>query len=167
VITFGYNLVPNGGGLGPSGVPSLTSPFSGVPTPTISFSELALDPVTWDILLPVQILQGPPAVIQKVRQRFRFFKGEWFLDQRLGIPFLQAIFIKSPSQLLVNAIFQQVLAGTPGVASVTSFSSSLDRPSRTLTVDFVAPLVDGSQVVAQAEPFIIGIAAQSSQQSPG
>lgn len=163
MISFGYTLISGGT---PPGVPSLTSPFSGVPTPSIAFSEIALNPLTWDILLPVQILRGADAVVQKIRQRFRFFKGEWFLDQRLGIPFLTAIFIKAPSQILINTIFQQVLTGTPGVASVTSFDASLDRVTRTLTVNFTAVLVDGTQVIAQAEPFIINISSASTQQSP-
>lgn len=139
--------------------------FSGVPISSITFSTLALDPVTWDLVLPVRILQGPDAVIQKIKQRFRFFKGEWFLDQRLGIPFLQTVFVKAPSLILISAIFQQVLLGTPGVASVTSFSATLDGQTRTLTADFVAVLVDGTTVTAQAEPFIISISGASTQQA--
>lgn len=138
------------------GTPNLAGPFSGVPAPSIAFSELAMDPITGDLAFPPYIVRGPDAVLQKIRQRFKFFRGEWFLDQNLGVPYLQSIFVKGPNRVLIDAIFNEVLSGTPGVASVASFSSSLDLPSRTLTVNFQLTLVDGTTVVAQAEPFILG-----------
>lgn len=136
--------------------PNLTGPFSGLGLPSITFSELATNPTTGDLAFPPYIVRGPDAILQKIRQRFKFFKGEWFLDQRLGVPYLQSIFIKAPNQIFIDAVFSAVLSGTPGVASVASFSSSLDRPSRTLTVNFQVQLVDGTTVTAQAEPFILG-----------
>lgn len=153
MITFGFTLVTGTSG---GGVPNLTSPFSGLAVPSIAFSELATDPTTGDLAFPPYIVRGPDAVVQKIRQRFKFFKGEWFLDQRLGVPYLQSIFIKAPNQIFIDAVFSSVLLGTPGVASIASFSSSLDRLSRTLTVDFQVTLVDGTTVTAQAEPFILG-----------
>lgn len=140
----------------PGQTPNLAGPYSGLAAPGIAFSELAMDPTTGDLVFPPYIVTGADAVVQKIRQRFKFFKGEWFLDQRLGVPFLQSIFIKSPDQIFINAVFSSVLLGTPGVASIASFSSSLDRLFRTLTVDFQATLVDGTTVIAQAEPFILG-----------
>jgi hypothetical protein len=156
VITFSFPLISGGPSSGGGTGSLLTSQFSGLPSPTIAFSELAIDPVTGDLAMPPYIVKGADAVVQKMRQRFRMFKGEWFLDLRLGVPYLQSIFIKNPSQVLINTIFTKVLTGTPGVSSVASFNGTLDRATRALVSDFQAVLVDGTSVIAQAEPFIIG-----------
>lgn len=140
----------------PGQLPNLTGPFSGLGLQGIAFSELAMDPVTGDLAIPVHVVTGADAVIQKYRQRVRFFRGEWFLDQRLGVTYLQTIFIKAPNQIFVDAVFRAVLEGTPGVATVDAFSTILDRPTRTLFQDFQAHLVDGSTVISQASPFILG-----------
>ncbi len=131
-------------------------PYSGIPTAVIALSAWALDPATGDLALPITLLFGADAVLQKIRSRFRFFKGEWFLDTRLGVPYLQIVLVKNPDLILINAIFSKVLATTPGVASVDSFTCLLDRPTRTLTCTFQITLSDGTKVIAQAEPFIIG-----------
>lgn len=153
MITFSYNLLSGGIGGGSSPV---TSPYSGIPTPVIAFSTLALDPATGSLAIPVRILRGPDACIQKLRSRFRLFKGEWFLDQRIGIPYKQKILVKNPDPVLINAIFRKVILGTPGFASLDSFDAQkLDRARRELTVNFQATLVDGTTVIAQAEPFLV------------
>jgi len=130
---------------------------TGTPDVTINdLAELALDPVSGDIAFPPYILTGPLCVIQRIRVRFRFFLGEWFLDQRLGIPYFQDILIKNPDPTLISAIFRQVLLTTPGVLRVDAFTATLDAPTRVLTVNFQATLTDGSTIItAQAEPFII------------
>jgi hypothetical protein len=125
-------------------------------TQELQYAELALDPTTGDVLLPIQIIRGAEAVAQRIRVRFRFFLGEWFLDTRLGVPYYRDILIKNPDSILIGFIFRQVLLTTPGVKSVASFSASLERATRTLTVTFEAQLEDGTELRAVAEPFIIG-----------
>jgi hypothetical protein len=120
-------------------------------------AELELDRTTNDIKLPPRIIRGAEAVAQRVRVRFRWFLGEWFLDQRQGVPYYRDILVKNPDRILITFIFRQVLLGTPGVKSVANFRADLDRATRTLTVDFeAAVLTDGSILTARAEPFIIG-----------
>lgn len=126
-----------------------------VPGGPYQFSTLEIDTATWDIKLPINILKGAPAVVQKVRIRFKFFLGEWFLDTRLGVPYFQNILIKNPDPSVISAIFKKVLRTTPGVTAVRTFDATLDRVARRLTVDFLAVLDDGSVAIAQAEPFII------------
>lgn len=126
------------------------------PPPELPYVDLALDPATWDVTFPPRWLKGPDAVIQRVKVRFRFFLGEWFLDQRLGVPYYRDVLIKNPDTLLISSIFREVLLTTPGVKSVEYFKADLDRQTRKLSVDFLAHLSDGSTIVAQAQPFIIG-----------
>lgn len=119
-------------------------------------ADIALDPATNDIEIPLRILKGAPCVIQRIRVRFRFFLGEWFLDQRLGVPYFQDILVKSPDPILISAVFRKVLLGTPGVLHVDAFSANLDRLTRVLTVNFQATLVDSTtSITALNEPFIL------------
>lgn len=121
----------------------------------LPYVELALDPATGDIAFPPRWLRGGEAVAQRVRVRFKFFAGEWFLDRRLGVPYYRDILIKNPDRLVVSAVFRKVLTLTLGVQKVNAFSAVLETLTRTLTADFDASLSDGTKIVATAEPFIL------------
>lgn len=122
----------------------------------LQIAELALNPSTGDLALPVRILHGADAVAQRVRVRFRWFLGEWFLDRRQGVPYIESILVKNPDPILITFIFRKVLLLTPGVKSVKTFHASLDRPTRHLTVTFEAVLNDDSIMTFNKEEFIIG-----------
>lgn len=154
MFTWSYNL--EGGDTPTPPAPSSGGAFSGVVVPALPYAELALDPDTWDLALPPRILRGEDAVIQRIRVRFKFFRSEWFLDTRQGIPYREQIFIKNPNPVVISFIFRRVLLSTPGVASVTSFTASLDSETRKLTATFEAKLVDGTVLRAVDEPFIVG-----------
>lgn len=126
-----------------------------IPTKELPYKELYLDPATWDVAFPVRFVTGPDAVLQRIRVRFRFFLGEWFLDQRLGIPYYRDILIKNPDILLITTIFRRVLTSTPGVERVPKFKAQLLTAERKLLCDFVAILSNGSKIIVQAEPFIL------------
>lgn len=114
-----------------------------------------LDPATWDLVVPLRILRGAPAVVQRIRCRFRFWFGEWFLDTRLGVPYRERVLLKNPDTNLISALFRDVLVTTPGVRAVETFRAELDASRRFLSCDFLAYLVDGAQVVSQGEPFVV------------
>jgi hypothetical protein len=122
----------------------------------LPYAELGLNEDTGDIGNQPTILTGVAAILQRIRVRFRFFLGEWFLDQSLGVPYYRDVLVKNPDQLVISTIFRRILLTTPGVKSVPRFVANLDRETRTLSVDFVAVLDNGSKIVAQAEPFRIG-----------
>lgn len=121
----------------------------------MTYSAFALDPVTHDLEMPVRILRGSEAIAQRVRVRFRWWLYEWFLDRRTGVPYLESILVKSPDPVLISGIFRKVLLTTPGVSRVDTFSTSLDANTRTLSVDFVAVLDDGSNLAVSNSAFII------------
>jgi hypothetical protein len=117
--------------------------------------ELALNPATGDVAIPPRLIYGVEAIAQRIRVRFEWFLGEWFLDTRQGVPYYRDILIKNPDPILITFIFRRVLLSTPGVKSVSSFRAVLDKVTRTLTVDFEATADDGNILTAVAEPFII------------
>lgn len=88
--------------------------------------DLALDPVTGDLMLPVQLVYGASYTRQAVQIRLRFFLGEWFLDQSAGIPYYEQIFIKQQNaKAKIDAIFKAAIVGTPTIQSLQSFTSQL------------------------------------------
>ncbi len=126
------------------------------PTVTLAYAEWALDPATGDYAIPMALLHGVEAVLQRMRVRCRFFKGEWFLDTRIGVPYFDAILIKNPDTRVIETIFREVFLGTPGVARVPRMQAAVNAAERKGIISFEAVLEDGTIIRANAEPFIIG-----------
>lgn len=121
----------------------------------MSYATYKLDTASGDLVTPLTIIRGSDAIMQRIRIRFKWFLGEWFLDQRQGVPYFTEVLIKNPDPILISTIFRQVLKTTPGVKRVLSFSASLDRATRVLTVVWSA-LLDDNTTIKNAETFIIG-----------
>jgi hypothetical protein len=94
-------------------------------------------------------LTGAPAVRQKVASRFKFFLGEWFLDQRQGVPYYRHIFVKNPVLAVIRLVFRRVLLRTPGIISVPTFDLEFDRATRKLFFRFEAMSEANEPIVVQ------------------
>jgi hypothetical protein len=101
------------------------------------------------------LVDGDDAVDQQLRIRLKFFLEEWFLDQRVGIPYYRDILIKNPSLDLIRSVFKAAILETPGVASVGTLELSIDAASRTLNLTFQATLDSGGTLTYS--PFIIEV----------
>lgn len=112
-----------------------------------------LDLTTGDLVL----IFDDDEIVQKLKIRLQFFLGEWFLDQRLGIPYFRDIFIKNPDLAVIRRIFRQTVLTTPGIADLDNFELSFDGTTRKLTVSFAATKVDGSVITFDDEEFIIDV----------
>lgn len=96
---------------------------------------------------------------QKIRVRFKFFLGEWFLDLRQGIPYYRDVLVKNPSLPLIRSLFLRVLRRTPGVLEVLRFQLTMDAVTRTLRFDFEARVTDGVVIVRpEDEDFLVSVA---------
>lgn len=62
--------------------------------------------------------------------------GEWFLDLRYGVPYLEEILIKNPRISSVETILRNHIGSVPDVIRITSFSLSWSRQYRILGVEF-------------------------------
>lgn len=89
------------------------------------------------------ILTGIEAIKQKVKLRLRMFLGEWFLDISQGVGWIQNIFIKNPDMVIVNTLIKKAILETEGVEGLISFDLSINKQTRTLTVNFKAQTVYG------------------------
>lgn len=95
----------------------------------------------------LQLIGDGPSITQAVRIALEFFMGEWFLDQTAGIPYYQSVFVKNPDVNLLRQIFNDEIAGVPGILSVNSLAINFDRATRELFVTYTAssstgPLAD-------------------------
>jgi len=121
----------------------------------------AENPIEGDLRLTngqFTLLSGAAGTAQHLRNRFKFFKGEWFLDGRLGIPFFEEVYIKSPRLNFLRALFRKVIETTTDINRVDSMTLSLNTGTRTLTLTFVAILEDGSILdSAEFAPFIVEV----------
>lgn len=107
--------------------------------------DLKLSTATGDVEIvegEASLARGIDAIRQHLQIRLQTFRGEWFLDQREGIPFVQDVFKKNPDQAVLNAVFTNVILETPGVLSLNSLSFDLAN-DRTLTISFSATTAFG------------------------
>lgn len=105
---------------------------------TDTVRDLALD-TNGDFTLTsgdLQLVSGADAIVQAVRIRMQFFKGEWFLDLDAGIPYFQEIFVKNPNPNVLQSLFRQALLETPGILAIESLSLAFDGATRRLTVNY-------------------------------
>ncbi len=97
------------------------------------------------------------AVAQRLKVRFSFWLGEWFLDLNAGTPYVQRILVKGPSDTVIRSIFGQVIRSTEGVSDLLSLTYGIDA-QRTMRLKFKAKLADLSTIDSQQYgPFQIAV----------
>lgn len=122
-------------------------------------ADLALD-TDGDIAIEngdASLVSGTDAILQHIRMRLLFVRGEWFADRREGVPYFESILRKAPDLNLVRSILREAIARTPGIASVPTLTLELDASTRALSVSFEAVAEDGA-VIRSADygaPFIL------------
>ena len=89
------------------------------------------------------------AIGQHVRQRLKFWRGEWFLDTQAGVDWRGEVFsLRSDQAGLADAVIKAEVAGTPGVEAIEEYSARYDRASRGIRVDRLRIRVSTGQTVA-------------------
>lgn len=154
-LSFGQGVFGRrkfGGGPAPVPVPPASVVFTG----TGYAATIALDPGTGDLALSgLKVIKGDDAILQKVQCVLKFWKGEWFLDTRQGMPYVQQILAqKSPSLPALRSIFRRALLKVRQIVSVQSIDITVGT-ARQGFVNFVALLDDGRTLTATQEPFIV------------
>lgn len=125
--------------------------------------DIRLDPNTGDLDMTtvagdIILVDGPEAIAQNLRIRFKFFLGEWFLDTRQGLPYFTEVFVKNPRTSRLNFLFRRVILTTAGINDLISFSLSVDTGRRELEVKFRARLTSGGVLDSNDyPPFIVNL----------
>ena len=117
------------------------------------YSDLELDKDTNDLNVIdrdlVVIPDTTEAIVQRLRIKLKFFKGEWFLNKQFGIPYNQTIFSKGTTKPQVDSIFRNKILSTPGVVELVTFSSELDAARRSYTLSFSCRASTGSTIILE------------------
>lgn len=99
-------------------------------------------------------------IAQRVTTRLRMIRGEWYLDQRLGTPWIERVFRKGATAATCRRVVRDVVQATPGVQSIVSVAVSVDSASRSASVTGLSIIADTGDPVTIADldhPFIIEV----------
>lgn len=121
-------------------------------------SDWALDAATGDLDLStgnLRFVRGADAVAQHLKIRLRFVKGEWFLDQRVGIPYRSQIWVKNPNLAAIRTTYRRAILTTPGVDTLERIDLTFDAPTRTMRLEFSAKLAGETIARDFSEVFIL------------
>jgi len=102
------------------------------------------------------LVDGTDAIAQHLLIRLRFFKGEFFLDRLLGVPYYESILLKNPNLNVVRNLFRETIIETPGVLAIQRFDLSLDGAVRNLSVDFSCQVTGSDAPLDFSQSFTIG-----------
>lgn len=92
----------------------------------------------------------------KLADRFRIWLGEWFLDTRIGVPYIQTVFVKRPSLSAIRQLFRTIILTTPPIASCDDLQLNYNAARRTLAYSFRATTNDGAIITGgSGQPFIV------------
>lgn len=80
---------------------------------------------------------------QRLLIRLRTFRGEWFLDQDLGVDYFGQILGKNRNKATVDAIIQAEILQEREVLQLDEYNSTYNNSLRKLDVAFKARTIDG------------------------
>lgn len=121
-------------------------------------SDLKIDTATGDLDLSTNdaiLLSDGDDIRQHLRIRLRTFRGSWFLDLNVGIPFYDNILVKNPSINVVRSILRQAILTTPGITGIDTFSFDYDGDTRTLNIELVARITSSDEPLVFTEELVI------------
>lgn len=109
-----------------------------------------------DILLDEQglhFVSGTDAIVQAARFRLLLFKGEWFLNQDIGVPYFEELIGDASKRAGVEdrarAAFAAAILDVPGIETILQLDVKKNNTSRTLTVTWQARAAFGDTPVVQ------------------
>jgi len=92
----------------------------------------------------LEIITGLDAIRQDLTLRLQTFRGEWFLDERVGIPYFQDILVKSPDINVIRSIFREAILTTDGVVAIDDLTLDYEGATRKLSISFSAQTTSGT-----------------------
>lgn len=103
-------------------------------------------------------IEGVEEIGQLMRSALEFLIGEWFLDLRQGVAWLEEVLRKGGTLTRRKALIRRVLLTVPGVTSVERLTADFDRTNRVINVGFQVRTEQGR--ILRSEdfdvPFIVG-----------
>ncbi|WP_303690932.1 hypothetical protein [Megamonas hypermegale] len=101
--------------------------------------DIALNIASNDLVIKnndLILIDNAERVAQQVLITLRFWFGEWFLDTREGVPYLEYVLVKNPNMSHIRQILTEKIQSVEGVKSIVSLDFDFRRVTRELYVDF-------------------------------
>lgn len=110
--------------------------------------DFALEPGTNSFLWDKRGMTMTSGYLQYMQQKVRcclsLLKGEWYLDTRLGIPYIPSWDMdKDGHRAILESAIRVKVSSISGIKKLLSFSSELDPKTRLFTVSFYAQCDNG------------------------
>lgn len=83
---------------------------------------------------------------QKIKQTLWLIKGEWFLNNDVGIPYYEEIFGKNKDLSRIEILYIRALQNIPEVAEIEVFNIEQDNATHTLKINFEVRDVDNNLI---------------------
>lgn len=83
-------------------------------------------------------------VAQKIRIRLSIFRGEYYLDNSIGVPYLDGILEKNPDLVKLEAEIKAEIRKIPEVLDILAFSYQNIPETRTAQVSVTVQTSEGS-----------------------
>lgn len=99
------------------------------------------------------LVSGGEYVRQKIETRLRMFLAEWYLDRRLGFPWLERVLGQRNPPL--EPLLRDAISTILDVATVTAVRAEYDNPTRTYNLSYQVVTVEG-EIVSGGVPFVVG-----------
>jgi hypothetical protein len=100
----------------------------------------------------LQLNEGIGSIVQSLKIRLLFFKGEWFLDTTTGLPFYELLLIKNPYIPAVDAIIKAFILATPDVTELLKYESSYNARTRKHSISFLVNTIYGQTTFSEEIP---------------
>jgi hypothetical protein len=101
------------------------------------------------------------AIGQTIKCRLMMIRGEWYLDQNQGTPWIERIWvIGSNKEERLKAVFSAVIEGTPGVRRLTRITvESFDPALRQAEITWEVVVETGQRISSEEldQPFLVGL----------
>lgn len=113
------------------------------------------NPIAGDLRLvdgQLVLASGRAAIAQDLQVRLRWFRGEWFSDRRMGVPWFQRLLGLPVEDLVIERVLRRAILDTAGVASIETFS--LARSERSVSIDFAVRTTAGGDALSFSD-FVI------------
>ena len=116
-------------------------------------NDLELDLIENDLVInklgDLQLLNTEEKVARQTAQiNLLTFRGEWFLDLDLGVPYFQRILRRGATKELVDSILQDVVNNSYNIQRITKWRSSLDKVTNTYNLEIFEGVVDSGEIVS-------------------
>jgi len=86
------------------------------------------------------------ASAQTIAIRLKTLAGEWFMDEKIGVPYLSQILGKKREPRLLRRLIAKEIQSVPNVKEIKEFNFDDSSADRSVTIKFKAQLTDQSTV---------------------